>query len=106
MSDDITVGQRSIITWLTPYVEVWEAHVGTMGYTRMAKSLAPARKLLGDERCQAAFLAYCQSREKRKDPAYFAKDCVRWSKVADATEPVVGMYGTLTEYGKRLYAGQ
>jgi len=105
-SETIAVGGRTIVTWLTPYVEAWEAHVGAMAYTRMAKALAPARKLLGDERCQAAFLVYCQSRETRKDPAYFAKDCVRWSLIADTTEPVVGRYGTLTEYGKRLYAGQ
>jgi hypothetical protein len=105
-SETIAVGGRTIVTWLTPYVEAWEAHVGAMGYTRLAASLAPARKLLGDARCQAAFLSYCQSRETRKDPAYFAKDCVRWAKVAEAQEPVVGPHGTLTEYGKRLYAGQ
>lgn len=105
-SDRIEAGGRVIVTWLTPYVETWEANVGAVAYGRLAKALAPARKLLGDKRCLAAFLAYCQSRTERKAPEWFAKDCVQWSRVADATEPVVSPHGTLTAYGKRLYAGR
>lgn len=104
--ETIEAGGRSIVTWLTPYVETWEAHVGAMAYTRLAKSIAPARKLLGDEDCLAAFRAYCQSHETRKDPAWFAKDCKRWLSEAHRLGPVVSEYGTLTEYGKRLYAGR
>jgi len=106
VSDTIEAGGKTIVTWLTPYIDTWEAHVGALAYGRLAKALTPARKLLGDDDCVAAFRAYCQSHETRKDPAWFAKDCKRWAdKAQQHAEPLVSPTGTLTEYGRKVYEG-
>lgn len=104
-SDAITAGGRTIVTWLTPYWDLWQSHVGAIAGGRLAKAITPPRKLLGDEACLSAFRAYCLANADKKSPEWFAKDCRHWQAVASA-EPVVSVTGTLTHYGKRVYEGR
>lgn len=106
MAKDVEAGGRVIVTWLTPYLDAWERDVGAIAPGRLAKGIAPARELLGDEACMAAFFAYCAAKADKKDPAWFAKDCRRWLEKAQAhEEPLVSETGVLTAYGRKVYEG-
>ena len=106
-SDAITAGGRTIVTWLTPYADLWETHVGAIAMGRLAKALAPARTLLGDEVCLSAFRAYVTATADKKAPEWFARDCRTWAtKAAVMTEPLVSETGTLTDMGRRVYEGR
>ena len=106
-SDTITAGGRTIVTWLTPYADLWETHVGAIAMGRLAKALAPARTLLGDDDCLAAFRAYVVARTEKKNPEWFARECRAWlAKAAVPVEPLVSETGTLTDAGRRAYEGR
>ena len=105
--DTITVGGRTIVTWLTPYADLWETHVGAIAMGRLAKALAPARTLLGDDVCLSAFRAYVTAKADKKAPEWFARECRVWAAKADiAQEPLVSETGTLTDQGRRVYEGR
>jgi len=97
------------VTWLTPYYDAYTQHVGAIAFGRLAKALAPARDLLGDEACQRAFAFYCEQQDGRsKSPEWFAKECRMWLQRATreseaVSEPVVNEYGMLTEAGRKVY---
>lgn len=105
-SDAMDVGGRKIVTWLTPYADLWEAHVGAVAMGRLAKALAPARLLLGDTVCVSAFRAYVLSTADKKNPEWFARECRHWATKADDGEPLVNETGTLTDRGRRVYEGR
>ena len=106
MSDTIEAGGKGMVTWLTPYWDAWQEHVGAISGGRLAKALAPARQLLGDERCIAAFRAYCEDQEQRvESPEWFAKQCRTWDKRAEEAAPLVNEWGTLTAHGRKVYGG-
>ena len=106
-SDAITAGGRTIVTWLTPYADLWETHVGAIAMGRLAKALAPARTLLGDDTCLSAFRAYVVAKADKKNPEWFARECRSWAARADIPrEPLISETGTLTDAGRRVYEGR
>lgn len=106
-SDTIEAGGRTIVTWLTPYADLWEAHVGAIAMGRLAKAIAPARTLLGDDTCLSAFRVYVTAKADKKHPEWFARECRAWAaKAAVPVEPLVTETGTLTDAGRRAYEGR
>lgn len=67
-SETIAVGGRTIVTWLTPYWDLWQTHVGTVSGGRLAKALTPPRKLLGDAACLSAFPGRIAWRKLTRSP--------------------------------------
>ena len=106
-SDTLEAGGRKIVTWLSPYWDLWQMHVGTISGGRLAKAITPARQLLGEARCLSAFEAYCLARADKKAPEWFARDCRYWDAKAEASRvPLVTPTGTLTDAGRRVYEGR
>lgn len=93
---------KALVTWLTPYWDLWTAHVGAIAGGRLSKAIAPARELLGDEACVAALARYVAA-PGLKNPEWFTRECRKWADVAD--EACVTDEGTLTAAGKRAYGG-
>ena len=102
----VVVGDRILVTWLTPYWDLWEQQCGAIAPGRLAKALAAPHAMLGPDDCVAAFHAYVCEPSARKAPEYFAKECRLWlSRAIEALEPVVSPTGALTAYGRKIYGG-
>lgn len=96
---------KPIVTWLTPYWDLWTAHVGAIAGGRLAKAITPARELLGEEACVRALRRYVLA-PGIKNPEWFTRECRRWADAPDPDDgPCVTEEGTLTPAGKRAYGG-
>lgn len=66
------------VTWLTPYVDCWQAHAGTPPVARMARAMKPIEATVGPDRAVAALTAYLRAGHGRFGVEVFARDWRRW----------------------------
>ena len=66
-------------TWLTPYGEPWQVHIGEPPWGEMAKFLAPIQLKYGPLDTLVAWKRYCAEIDPQyASPAHFCKTTVKW----------------------------